>query len=104
MDNEEKRKRSQQLHKESQKMHDREQNALCFVVLGGIALVIGIVFLFLSFVMDNNVRYLDYDSLAFIVFVLFLAIGVGSLGFGLTKFFLAFSRRRKVIQEINSLK
>lgn len=100
---EERRALSQELHKESQKMYDREQNALCFVVLGGIAVVVAICFLFLSYFLDHGIPVLDPGSLAFIIFCILIVVGVGALAFGLTKFFMAFVRRKKIIKEINSL-
>lgn len=103
--NEENRKKSQQLHKESQNQYDKEQNALCFVVLGGIAVIIGIVFIFLSYRRANNVLVgIDYGSIAFVICVLMLSVGGLALIYGLIKFFLAFFKRKKIIYEINQLK
>ena len=104
MEVDERRQRSQELHKESQKMHDAEQNALCFVVLGGIAVVVAFCFLALSYFLDHGIPVLDPTSLAFIIFCILIVVGAGALGYGLVKFFRAFVRRQKIIQEINSLK
>ena len=105
MEEQERREKSQALHKESQKQYDRQQNALCFVVLGAIALIIGIVFIFLSFKREYNVLTgIDTGSIAFVICILMLSIGAISLAFGLTKFFLALSKQKKIIQEINQLK
>lgn len=100
---EERRAKSQELHKESQKMYDREQNALCFVVLGGIAVIIAVCFLILSFPLENNIPVFTPGSLSFALFCILIAVGAGAFAFGLTKFFMAFFRRQKIIQEINSL-
>lgn len=105
MDEQERREKSQALHKESQKQYDKQQNAMCFVVLGGIALIIGIIFIFLSFKREYNVLTgIDTGSIAFVICVLMLSVGVISLAFGLTKFFRALIKQKKIIKEINQLK
>lgn len=105
MEENERREKSQALHKESQKQYDKQQNALCFVVLGGISLIIGIIFIFLSFKREYNVLTgIDTGSIAFVICILMLSIGVISLAYGLTKFLLAHFKQKKIIDEINHLK
>jgi uncharacterized membrane protein HdeD (DUF308 family) len=98
------RTRSQKLHQESQRQYDREQNALCFVVLGTISLIIGILFIFLAYRRENNVMtHIDVNSLAFVICVIALAVGMASLIYGLIKFFRALHERKRILREINTL-
>lgn len=104
MEAEERRKLSQELHRESQVQYDREQNALCFVVIGSILLIIGIIFIFLSMKRENNVMVgVDYTSLAFYIMVISLALGSILAGYGIIKFVRSFRKRRAVLSKINSL-
>lgn len=104
MEDNERRKLSQQLHKESQVQYDRQQNALCFVVIGSILVCIGIVFIFLAMKRENNVMVgIDYTSLAFYIMAFSLAVGVILLGYGIIKFLISSKKRRAVLKKINSL-
>lgn len=105
MDEEERRKLSQELHKESQNLYDKGQNALCFIVIGGIFAIIGIIFIFLAFKRENNVMTsIDVTSLAFYVMVICMAVGAGLLGYGIVKLVISNKKRREVLKKINSLK
>ena len=99
------RELSKKLHQESSRLYDKEQNALCFIVLGGIALIIGLIFIVLSFRREyGQLTTIDYTSVAFVICVCGLAIGSFCLIYGLIKFFVSFNHRRDVIKKINSLK
>lgn len=101
----ERRSRSQLLHKQSQEEYDKTQNALCFVVIGGMLTVIGILFYFLANRREmNQLVGLDVHSVAFYIFVISLGVGVVLLTYGLIRFFMAQSKRKKIIKDINSLK
>ena len=98
------RKKSQDLHSLSTKLYDREQNSLCFLVIGGIFLIIGILFIFMSLKRENNVLIgIDVGSLAFYIMILSLAGGGIAFLYGLIRFLVAFFQRKSVIAEINSL-
>ncbi len=105
MEEVEKRKISQQLHKESQELYDKCQNALCFIVIGGIFLSIGIIFIFLAFKRENNVMTsIDVNSLAFYIMVAGLGVGSISLINGVVRYIINFVKRREVLNKINGLK
>lgn len=102
---EEQRKESQRLHQESLRQYDREQNALCYVVIGITLLIIGIIFVFLANKRENNVFVgIDTSSLAFYIMLIGLILGTCSTIFGTIKFFVSFSKRNKIIKKINALK
>ncbi len=105
MEEAERRALSQKLHKESQLLYDKGQNALCFVVIGSILEVIGVIFIFLANKRENNVMVgIDYTSLAFYIMVLAMAFGTGLLVYGLVKLILSMKKRRDVLRQINGLK
>lgn len=105
MNDEERRELSQKLHKESQTLYDKGQNALCYVVIGSIFEVIGIIFIFLAMKRENNVMVgLAYDSLAFAIMVISLAGGTVLLVYGLVRLILSLKKRREVLRQINGLK
>ncbi len=105
MEEEEKRKVSKQLHKESQELYDKIQNALCFVVIGGIFFIIGVIFIFLSFKRENNVMTsIDVSSLAFYIMVIGLAVGTVLGGYGIIKVIVSTYKRDEVLKKINGLK
>lgn len=98
------RQRSKELHRESQRLYDVEQNALCFVVIGAILTVIGIFFIILSFKREaGQLTEIDFASIAFIVCTISSASGIGMLTYGLVRFLKVLFMRKKVIEEINSL-
>jgi|WetSurMetagenome_2_1015567.scaffolds.fasta_scaffold129234_2 hypothetical protein len=100
----ERRLRSQKLHQESQKQYEREQNALCFIVLGGIFLIIGIFFIFLANKRENNVMTgMDVTSLAFYIFLFGTIGGSGATIYGIVKLIRSHLSRNGILREINSL-
>ena len=99
------RTKSQKLHQQSQAEYDKGQNALCFVVIGSILLITGIIFIFLANKRENNIMLgIDTGSLAFYICVICLALGGVGLIYGLVKFILATKHRRAILREINTLK
>ncbi len=102
---EERSKKSHDLHKESQRQYDIGQNAMCFVVLGALAVIIGIIFIFIALKRENNVIVgFDTGSLAFYIFIILLVVGGIALIYGLIRYFISFFKRKRIIQEINQLK
>ncbi len=102
---EERSKKSHDLHKESQRQYDIGQNAMCFVVLGALAVIIGIIFIFIALKRENNVIVgFDTGSLAFYIFIILLSVGGIALIYGLIRYFISFFKRKRIIQEINQLK
>ena len=92
---------SEKAHHDDIKQYDVQQNSLAFVVLGGIALICGILFLILSFrrVM-NKLRGIDTASLQFFVCIACFVLAVGLLSIGLTRFIIATVRRTRLRREI----
>jgi hypothetical protein len=102
---EEQRQLSQRLHQESQRQYDRQQNALCYIVIGITLLVIGVIFIFLANKRENNVMVgIDPTSLAFYIMIIGLGLGTLSSVYGFVKFFISLSKRKKIITKINNLK
>ena len=101
----EQRKESQRLHQESQHQYDNQQNALCFVVIGSILVVIGVIFIFLANKRENNVMIgIQTNTMAFYVMVIGRGLGGILLLFGLMKFIVSSVKRKKIIHAINELK
>jgi hypothetical protein len=81
--------------------YNRIQNALCFVVLGGISLVIGILFIFLSLKKKfNKIVGLNFASFQFVICVVGLALGVTLLTIGLIGVFKGFAQRKAAKRDI----
>ena len=88
-------------HQEDTRQYDKQQNALCLVMIGAITLVCGILFLILSFVRRyNQMAGIDTGSLQFIVSMVCFGAAVILLSIGLVRFFIAFGVRRQLKQEI----
>ena len=99
---EELRKVSRDDHQEDVRQYDKQQNALCLVMIGGILLVCGILFILLSFKrVKNKMGGIDVLSLQFFVSVACLVSALVLLGIGLTRFFIAHSIRKQLRQEID---
>lgn len=99
------REESKRLHQESQVQYDKQQNALCFVVIGGILLIIGIIFIFLANKRENN-QFVGIDTGSLAFYVMVIGISLGGLGviYGIIKYLVASKKRRKIVKQINSLK
>ena len=89
-------------HHEDVVQYDKQQNALCLVVLGAICLVCGILFIFLSFKrVKNKMGGIDFLSLQFFVSMACFAAAAALLAFGLYRFFKAHSIRKALREEID---
>ena len=93
-------------HRQDTKEYDKQQNALALVMIGGLLLVSGIIFLILSIrKVMNKTQGIDTSSLQFFVSLACFGIAVILLSYGLTRFFMAFYKRiqlRKEIMQISS--
>ena len=88
-------------HQEDVRQYDKQENALCLVVIGAIVLICGLLFLVLSFVRRRNVMAgLDVTSLPFIVSVACFVAAITLLTIGLVRFFIALAVRRALKAEI----
>ena len=88
-------------HQEDTKQYDKQQNSLCLVVLGGIALVTGILFFILSFKREmNRSGQLDVKSLQFLISMILFGAAVGLLSIGLYIFIKAQIKRMQLKDEI----
>ena len=88
-------------HQEDTKQSDKQQNSLCLVVLGGIALVTGILFFILSFKREmNRSGQLDVKSLQFLISMILFGAAVGLLSIGLYIFIKAQIKRMQLKDEI----
>ena len=88
-------------HQEDVRQYDKQQNALCLVMIGSICLVCGALFLVLSFVRRRNVLVgLDATSLPFFVSIACFVAAASLLTIGLIRFFKAHSVRKALKVEI----
>ena len=88
-------------HQEDVRQYDKQQNALCLVMIGGITLICGILFLVLSFVRRRNqLAGLDVTSLPFFVSIACFVAAVTLLTIGLVRFFKAHKIRKALEVEI----
>ena len=93
------------LHQNNNKAFDKTQNALCFVVIGSILLIIGILFTFLSLEKDTGgyIVGIAYTTLPFYICVICLALGAFTFIYGLIKFFKSYKRKKSYQRLINIL-
>ena len=92
---------SRQNHQEDTHQYDKQQNALCLVMIGGICLVCAILFFILSFKrVMNKAGTLDTSSLQFFVCIGCLIAAAVLLSIGLFRFFRAFIKRKQLKEEI----
>ena len=88
-------------HQEDVRQYDKQQNALCLVMIGGICLVCAILFLILSFKRRmNRMAGLDVGSLPFFVSVACFVSAAALLTIGLIRFFKAHKIRKALEVEI----
>lgn len=88
-------------HQEDVRQYDKQQNALCLVMIGGICLVCGALFLVLSFVRKRNqLAGLDVTSLPFFVSIGCFVAAATLLAIGLIRFFKAHNIRKALHVEI----
>ena len=88
-------------HQEDVRQYDKQQNALCLVMIGAICLVCGALFLVLSFVRKRNqLSGLDVTSLPFFVSIGCFVAAATLLAIGLIRFFKAHNIRKALHVEI----
>jgi len=92
----------QSCHNNIRKYTDMKNNALTFIVIGSILLIVGMVFLFLSFRFNvRKERVFTPSSTEFVVCVVSLAISLFSLAFGTVRLCYSFKevrQNRRIIQ------
>lgn len=97
-------KYSQAAHKRDTEGYDLSQNALCFTVLGGITLIVGILFIFLSLKKRKNaIVGVNFASLQFIICVICLAAGLTLLTIGGVLLAKALRKRKNAKRDITYL-
>ena len=87
-------------HQEDTRQYDKQQNALCLVMIGGICLVCAILFLILSFERKKKTVELQILSLQFFVCAACFAAALILLTIGLIRFFKAHKVRKELAAEI----
>lgn len=87
-------------HQEDTRQYDKQQNALCLVMIGGISLVCAILFLILSFERKKKTVELQVLSLQFFVCAACFAAALILLTIGLIRFFKAHKIRKELAVEI----
>ena len=87
-------------HQEDTRQYDKQQNALCLVMIGGICLVCAILFLILSFERKKKTVELQILSLQFFVCAACFAAALILLTIGLIRFFKAHKIRKELAAEI----
>ena len=88
-------------HQEDVRQYDKQQNALCLVVIGAITLICGALFIILSIKRKNNkMAGLDPTSLPFFVSLACFVAAAALLTIGLIRFFKAHSVRKALESEI----
>ena len=91
-------------HRKDTKEYDKQQNALALVMIGGILLICGILFLILSIrKVMNKSRGIDTSSLQFFVCIACFAIAAALLSYGLFRFFKALYARKQLRNEIDEI-
>ena len=80
---------------------NRKENALCFVVIGAIVFVIGLLFIFLSLKKKANaIVGVNFGSFAFVICVAGIAIGATLLTIGIVRLVKALKIRRQASEDI----
>lgn len=93
---------SEKLHSLDVVEYDKGQNAMCFVVLGGIALIIGALFIVLSLKRKNNaIVGFNFASIQFAICIVSFVVGGLLLGYGLVKVILANMKRKQYKETIS---
>lgn len=92
---------SQAAHKRDSEAYDFSQTALCFEVIGGILVVIGILFVFLSLKKRMNaIVGVDFLSLQFFICCACLLAGVVLVSVGTTFLCKALRKRKEAQRDI----
>lgn len=104
MDETEKRKQSHDLHNKSKALLEKQRSGACSIVTGVILIIIGCIFLPLSYKMvRNKIQGIDTSSLAFILMCICLGIGTLLLIYGIIRILVSLKKRRQVKAEIRQL-
>jgi len=91
-------------HQEDVKQYDKQQNALCLIMIGGLCLICGILFFILSFARAKNQSAgLDVTQLQFIVSVACFVAALTLLILGFIRFFKAHKIRKQLKEEITKV-
>lgn len=100
--NEERVQLSHALHNQSKALVNKKNQGLSFVALGTILAIIGLVFIPLSFKkVRNQFEGMDFSSLAFIIFVIALSIGVIMIIGGIILAIRSDKKRREVNSKLS---
>ncbi len=95
-------------HRRENEGYDKQQNALCFLVIGIMLLIIGVIFFVLSFKITvgsaSNARTLKYTSFEFMVSVVGLAVGSFLTIFGSVRLAIALKLKRGMHTIIEKLR
>ncbi len=93
---------SVKVHDDRTKATEKWNNAMCFVVLGSIALIIGVLFVILSLKkVRNQIAGINFASFQFVVAVLALVLGAAALAYGLYGVIRSVKATRIANKEIN---
>lgn len=93
---------SEKLHSLDVVEYDKGQNAMCFVVLGGIAIIIGALFIVLSLKRKNNaIVGFNFASIQFAICIISFVIGGVALGYGLFKLINSNMKRKQYKETIS---
>lgn len=104
MDENARRQLSHELHNESKRLLEKKRSGLSNVVIAIISMIIGLIFLPLSYKMvKNRIEGINYASLSFILMCIFLGIGLILFVYGLVTTLVASSERRNVDKKIRQL-
>ena len=88
-------------HQEDVRQYDKQENALCLVVIGAITLICGALFFVLSFVRrKNKLVGIDPTTLPFFVSCACVLAAAVLLTLGLVRFFKAYAVRKALKSEI----
>jgi len=80
---------------------NRKENALCFVVIGSISLIIGLLFIFLSLKKKaNKIDGVNFGSFAFVICIVGIAAGLTLLTIGIVRLIKALKIRRQAREDI----
>ena len=91
-------------HQEDTRQYDKQQNALCLVMIGSLCLISGILFLILSFKrVMNKMGGIDPSSLQFFVCIACFVAAAALLTIGLIRFFKAHKIRKQLRVEIDTV-
>ena len=87
---------SRNAHNDDIAGYNRSQNALCFLVIGGIVFIIGLLFIVLALRREfNEISGINVASLAFVISMICLALGAASLVYGAINLILALKTRKQ---------